>query len=97
MAVVGQIDTITDISTNPSPPPPVTRTRLLDEEEFKSKLKLLADGCGSNAELGRRLGVTGQFIDYLIAGKRRPGPKLLKAVQLRKVVAYEPIIEELHE
>jgi hypothetical protein len=97
MAVVGQKETQLALETNPTPLPPVTRTTLLDEEQFKKQLKVLADGCGSNAELGRRLGVTGQFIDYLIAGKRRPGPKLLKAVQLRKVVAYEPIIEELHE
>ena len=93
MAVVGQKETHLGLETNPSPLPPATRTTLLNEEQFKKQLKLLADGCGSNAELGRRLGVTGQFIDYLIAGKRRPGPKLLKAIGARRRVLIEIDVE----
>jgi hypothetical protein len=71
------------------PPTAPKRTFLLDLVRFQEHLAGLARGVGSKAELGRRLGVTGQFIDLLIAGKRKPGKKLLKAIGARKVVMLE--------
>ena len=68
------------ISTPPLPQNGAKRTFLLDLGKFQEHLAGLARGVGSKAELGRRLGVTGQFIDLLIAGKRTPGKKLLKAM-----------------
>lgn len=68
---------------------PLKRTFLLPLERFSEHLAQLARGVGSKAELGRRLGVTGQFIDLLIAGKRKPGPKLLKAIGARRKVMIE--------
>jgi len=62
-------------------------------DEFRGHLGGLAKTCGSNAELGRRLGVTGQFIDYLIAGKRKPGKKLLAAIGARRVLMLEIEVE----
>jgi hypothetical protein len=67
------------IPTQQLPPNGPKRTFLLDLDRFQEHLARLASGVGSKAELGRRLGVTGQFIDLLIAGKRVPGPKMLKA------------------
>ncbi len=93
MAVVGQKETHSTLETNPSPLTPQTRTMLITLDDFRGHLGGLAKTCGSNAELGRRLGVTGQFIDYLIAGKRKPGKKLLKAIGARRVLMLEIEVE----
>lgn len=93
MPGVGQIDTTTGIETNPSPLIGGKRTVLLTEQQFQARLAELAKAAGSNAETGRRLGVTGQFIDYLIAGKRKPGKKLLSAIGARKRVMIEIDVE----
>lgn len=69
------------------------RTFLLPLDRFQEHLAQLARGVGSKAELGRRLGVTGQFIDLLIAGKRTPGKKLLKAIGARRKVMIEIDVE----
>lgn len=72
-----------------TPPLPPKRTFLLDLERFQEHLGQLARSTGSNAELGRRLGVTGQFVDMLIKGERKPGPKILKAIGARRKVMIE--------
>ena len=77
---------------NPTAPLPqngTKRTFLLPLDKFQEHLAGLAKGVGSKAELGRRLGVSGQFIDLLIAGKRTPGKKLLKAIGARRKVMIE--------
>lgn len=76
-----------------TPQLPLKRTSLLDLDTFRGHLGQLAKGAGGNAALGRRLGVTGQFIDLLIAGKRKPGPKLLKAIGARRKVMIEIDVE----
>lgn len=76
------------------PPNPFRHTFLLDLERFQEHLAQLARGVGGNAELGRRLGVTGQFVDMLINGKRKPGPKILKAIGARRKVMIEIDVEE---
>ena len=68
-------------------------TFLLDLGRFQEHLARLAGQVGSKAELGRRLGVSGQFIDLLIAGKRKPGKKLLTAIGARKRVMIEIDVE----
>ena len=90
---MAQNDTEAKIQTNSSPLTPQTRTELITMDEFRGHLGGLAKTCGSNAELGRRLGVTGQFIDYLIAGKRKPGKKLLAAIGARRVLMLEIEVE----
>jgi len=89
MADVSQKDTNSGIATNQSPLPAEKRTFLLPLDRFQEHLAQLASGVGSKAELGRRLGVSGQFIDLLIAGKRKPGPKMLKAIGARRKVMIE--------
>jgi hypothetical protein len=86
------VDKLSDqltVETNPLPQEATKRTFLLGLDKFQEHLAKLARDSGSKAELGRRLGVTGQFIDLLIAGKRRPGKKLLGAIGARKVVMLE--------
>lgn len=40
-------------------------------------------------ELARRIGVSPQYLSDIIAKRREPGPKILKALGYTKVVAYE--------
>lgn len=70
------------------------RKEIISLDAFRLLIKHFAKDCGSNAELGRRLGVTGQFIDQIIAGKKNPGPKLFKAVDARPVLMVEITINE---
>lgn len=83
----------TDIKTPQLPLDGTKQTFLLDLGRFQEHLARLADGVGSKAELGRRLGVTGQFIDLLIAGKRKPGKKVLSAIGARRKVMIEIDVE----
>lgn len=68
---------------------PRTETILIDQEQFRT---LFADFCrvkGRKAELARRWGVSGQFIGDVIAGKKRPGKKLLAGLDARPVLMIE--------
>lgn len=89
MSNVGQKETQSAISTSPLPLAARRRTVLLDLDQFRARLAQFASDTGSKAELGRRLGVTGQFIDLLITGKRKPGRKLFKAMGARPVMMIE--------
>ncbi len=81
------------LETAALPLPAERRTALLDMGQFRALLERFADDCGSRAELGRRLGVTGQFIDLLIAGKRKPGKKLFAAIGARPRMMIEIEVE----
>lgn|SRR5262245_14345683 len=94
MPNVGKLSNQLTSETNPMPPAVPKRTFLLDLGRFQEHLARLADGVGSKAELGRRLNVTGQYIDLLIAGKRTPGKKMLKALGARKKVMLEFEVED---
>lgn len=85
-------DTTLEAGTSTRQMPP-KRTFLLPLDRFSEHLAQLAQSVGSKAELGRRLGVSGQFIDLLIVGKRTPGPKILKAIGARKKVMIEIDVE----
>lgn len=93
MPDVGKIDTQSNTSTPPLPPETTKRVVRLSLDTFREDLKKLAQASGGNAELGRRLGVTGQYVDMLCAGKRQPGPKMLKAIGARRVVMLEIEVE----
>jgi hypothetical protein len=100
MADVGQIDTENQIATNGLPLDaeqsdslPPKKTLLLDLEQFRSLLRKSAHDVGGQAELGRRLNVSGQFIGFVINGKNAPGPKLLSAFGARRKTMIEIEVE----
>lgn len=72
---------------------PPKRTFLLDLDTFRSHLGQLAKQAGGNSALGRRLGITGQYVDFLIKGTRKPGKKLLQAIGARRKVMIEIDVE----
>ena len=47
-------------------------------------------GGDSARKFGERLGISSQFINQVLSGQRRPGPRLLKALGLRceRVTTY---------
>lgn len=61
----------------------------LTETQFRACLAALAKQAGSMAELAGRLGVSGQFIGDVIAGRKRAGDKLLSAFGAREVRMIE--------
>lgn len=80
---------ISELETNLLPLSASKRPVLLDLDAFRARLEQFANETGGKAELARRLEVTGQFIGYVIAGKRKPGKKLLKALGARRRVMIE--------
>jgi site-specific recombinase XerC len=93
MAVVSQNNPQLELETESLPSSATKRVVLLEMETFRARLSQLAKASGGNAELGRRLGVTGQFVDYLISGQRNPGKKALKALKARRRVMIEIDVE----
>lgn len=89
----GPMSETNGITTPELPPTATKRVVLLDLDTFRAHLKHLAGQSGSSAELGRRLGVTGQYVDFLIKGTRKPGPKMLKAIGGRRKVMIEIDVE----
>ena len=87
----GHKDTV-EAAEMPLPAPKLTVR--LDSVQLLSLLNDLSRECGTRAELARRLDVSGQFIGDVLAGKKKPGKKLLKAIGARAVTMYELDVEE---
>lgn len=92
-AHVGKKSNQLTIKTEALPQEGAKRTFVLSLDDFRAHLSSLARDCGGNAELARRLGITGQFVDYLISGKRKPGRKALAALGARRRVMIEIDVE----
>ena len=43
----------------------------------------------NQAEAAKALGVSSQYLTDVLTGNRQPGPKILKALNLRRVFRYE--------
>lgn len=54
------------------------------------KLRQWAERLGSQRALAKHLGVSEPYLSDVIHGRRDPGPKLLKALGLDRVVSYQP-------
>ena len=59
---------------------------LLDETDV---LRLLHEGAGSQSAWARRSGVNRSQLNHVLSGKRRLSPRIIQALKLKKVVAYE--------
>lgn len=44
----------------------------------------------SQTDLARELGVSIGYLNDIVMDRRKPGPKVLKALKLRRRVIYEP-------
>lgn len=57
-------------------------------EDFRELLKTLTGIHGSQKELAYYLGISASYMNDLVRGRREPGPKVLKAMMLERVVCY---------
>jgi transcriptional regulator with XRE-family HTH domain len=62
-------------------------------EEFLAELADTMKECGSVYALAQELGINRQYLSDILNRKEQPGPKILKSLNLRKVVTYETIDE----
>lgn len=57
----------------------------LTHAELLRRIQLEIDRIGSQADVARMWGVSGQMISAILKGERNIGPKLLKALKLKRV------------
>lgn len=62
------------------------KRRQLTLDDVITLLRREADG--RQVEFALRAGVTQQYISDILRGKREPGPKILDALGLQKVIVY---------
>jgi hypothetical protein len=63
---------------------------LLDEEDVLRLLREDIDRAGSQSAWARRTGCDRANLNLVLKGKRHLPPTIIKALKLKKVVAYEP-------
>lgn len=56
--------------------------------ELKRRLSRLARQHGTQAALADRLGISAVYLGDVLKGKQAPGPKLLKALGIKRVTLY---------
>ena len=66
---------------------------LLDEAQFRALLANLSRQAGNMAELAPQLGISAQFLGDLVAGRKRPGPKILGRLGATERRFYEVEVE----
>lgn len=54
-------------------------------------LRKRVDAAGSQTKAAQELGVSIPYLHEILNGRRDPGPKILAALNMRKVVTFEPI------
>lgn len=66
-------------------------------DEITAMLRFFCDQAGSKSAWAREHGVAPVYVGRVLAGRELPGPKLLTAMGLRRVVSYERIAKEKPE
>ena len=56
--------------------------------DLRRKLLNLCVKCGSQRRAASELGISAQYLNDVLHGKREPGDKLLMAIGLQKIVRY---------
>lgn len=60
-------------------------------EQLTKRLQSDIKRAGSQRKWAAEHDVTGQYVCDLLRGRREPGPKILAALGVRRVVAYEVV------
>jgi hypothetical protein len=63
---------------------------LLDEKDVLRLLREDVNKAGGQSAWARRTGVDHSYVKQVLRGKKKPGPTIVQALKLNKVVAYEP-------
>jgi hypothetical protein len=62
---------------------------LLDQKDVVRLLRLEVNRAGSQKKWAKKIGVTQSLISMVLSGDRPPNNKIISALKLRRVVAYE--------
>lgn len=60
-------------------------------DDLRDILRTECKAAGSHRAWAEKHQMSGTYVDYMLNGRNTPGRKILKALNLRKVVTYEPI------
>lgn len=60
----------------------------MTDAQVRSELRRQVAALGTQTALARRMGCSLPYLNDVLAGKRAPGPKILRALGLKKTTAY---------
>jgi hypothetical protein len=58
-------------------------------EEVIQMLREYVEDCGSQKEAASKIGISAQYMNDLMRGRRSPGPAVLETMKLKRVMVYE--------
>ena len=56
-----------------------------------SELEVMVSKCNGQREFAKQHGLSAQYVNDVLHGKRKPGPKILKALGLSAKTVYEKV------
>jgi hypothetical protein len=65
------------------------KRKLLTVEDVLELIRQDVKACGTQQAFASKVGITQGYVNDILKRKREPGPKILDALGLRKVVTYE--------
>jgi len=61
----------------------------MNNEELLTKLRMFVLNCGTQRAACIKIGCSTAYLSAVLRGDARPGPKILKALGVRKSVVYD--------
>lgn len=65
--------------------------RTVSEQEFLNYLTQLVDQCGSQVRLAKNLHISPSYLNDVLRRGKKPGDKLLKALNCERVILYKKL------
>lgn len=63
--------------------------RAITEDEVRERLRAEAQALGGQKQLAAQLGASEQYVSDVLAGRRKPGKRILAGLNLRRREVYE--------
>lgn len=61
---------------------------MLSEDDIRERLRAAIAAAGSQQAFARQCGISAQYINDVVRGRREPGHKILDALGLERIVTY---------
>lgn len=68
--------------------------KLLSPEDVLVRIEAAVQAAGSARKLCKQWGVFDSHLSAVRHGRMNPDPKMLEAMQLRRIIRYEPVYQE---
>lgn len=65
----------------------------LTRRQVIQRIRKVCAALATQADAAKALGVSAQYLNDVLAGRREPGPKILKKLRIRKIIDYQPLSE----